>query len=187
MPGYTSLGIQYPVQGEVVDAAAWQTMAQDIDDLMTSLDTIRDLAGSRPTASISGGSVATATGVDGTVSTFTSEDWDTGGYANLGVNNDRLTVPPGIYWCTAVGNLTGATTVTQKRLGILYNSIIWGSQSEATITSGNNNFSVATGLVVASSAATAIQVRTRWQGTGGPATTRFVNLRIYQVRELNDL
>lgn len=188
MPGSTSLGIPYPLQGETVDAASWQDMADTVDGLLTQLDTIRDVAVSKPSVSISGGTVVTATGVNGTVTGFTTEDWDTGGYADLGVNPDRVTVPAGIYFAVCEGSLTGFTTLTMMRLSILADGVIWGANNVDTLTgSGVFRFSWGGGTVMVSTASNAIQVRTRWNGTGGPATTQSVTLRVYKIRDLADL
>lgn len=188
MPGTTSLGIRYPLQGEVITAQAYQDMADDIDALMSDLDVLRDYTTSRPSAAISGGSIATATGVNGTVAAYTTVVWDTGGYADLITNPNQLTVPSGIYWVVCEGTLTGATTVTAKRVGVLHNSIVWGAQVVDTISgTGNGSISPASALVIATGLTNAIQVRAFWTGTGGPATTQSVDLRVYKVRELSDL
>lgn len=184
MPGSTSLGIPYPLQGEVIDATDAQDMATAIDTLLTQLDTLRDLANLHPNAAMSGGSVVTATGVNGTVTNYSAIDWDTASYCNLGTHPSSFEVPAGVYWAVAGGFITGATTVNQKRLGILHNSVIWGAQSTDIVTSGNGTMCVSSGTVVATGATNTIEVRTFWSGTGGPATTQFVSFRIYQIRTL---
>lgn len=188
MPGSTSLGIPYPLQGEVIDAASFQAMSTAVDTLLTSLDALRDLALTKPSAGLTGGSIATATGVNGTVANYTTIQWDTAGYANLGTHPNSFVVPPGIYWASCGGNLSGATTVATKRLGILFNSIIWGAQAtDITSGTGNGTFSVSSGVIVCSAPTNTIEVRTFWSGTGGPATTQFVDFRIYQIRALADV
>lgn len=189
MPGSTSLGIPFPLQGETVDAASWQDMADAVDALLSQLDTLRDLATSKPSASISGGTVVTATGVNGTVTGFTDVDWDTGGYADLVTNPDRVTVPAGVYWAICEGSLTGYTTTTVMRLSILADSVIWGANNIDILTGvgGIRSFTWGAGTVMVSAASNAIQVRTRWNGTGGPATTQSVTLRVYKIRDLADL
>ena len=99
MPGTTSLGIRYPFQNETVNQASWQNMANDIDGLLTQLGVLRDATVNPATAQIfgSGTSVTLATNVTGNL-TFNFENWDTAGYANLGVNNDRFTVQPGVFY-----------------------------------------------------------------------------------------
>lgn len=188
MPGTTSLGIRYPLQGEVISAQAYQDMADDVDALMTQLDALRDVAVTHPSASISGGSIATASGADGTVTNFSTTTWDTGGYVDLVTNPDRFTVPSGVYWAVCEGTLSGATTVTAKRLAILHSFAICGAQSVDTLTgTGNGAIGPASGVVICSGATNAVQARAFWTGTGGPATTGNVDFRIYKIRELSDL
>lgn len=188
MPGSTSLGIPYPLQGEVISATQFQNMSTAVDALFTQLDTLRDLAGSKPSAGMTGGSVATATGVNGTVANYTTIQWDTAGYCNLGTHPNSFVVPPGVYWASCGGNLSGATTVATKRLMLLFNSIIWGSQAtDVTSGTGNGTMSVSSGVIVATAPTNTIEVRTFWSGTGGPATTQFVDFRIYQIRALADV
>lgn len=187
MPGYTSLGIPYPLMGEVVDASDFQDMSTYVDTLLSQLDALRDLAGTKPLAAMSGGSVVTATGVNGTVANYSSIVFDNASYADLGVHPNSFLVPPGLYWASCGGFLSGATTVAQKRLAILYNGFIWGGQSTDVLTSGNGTMSVASGTIVATAPTNTIEVRTFWSGTGGPATTQFVDFRIYQIRALADV
>lgn len=188
MPGTTSLGIRYPYQNEVVTAQSWQDMADDIDALFTSLDALTDLARLKPSASISGGAAATATNNNGIPTNYTTVNWDTGGYANLGVNPDRLTVPSGVYWGFCSGFLSGATTVTAKRVGLLHNSIVWGAQTVDILTgTGNGTISPGSGMIICTGVTNVIQVRCIWTGTGGPATTGSVTLSVYKIRELADL
>ena len=189
MPGATSLGIHYPLQNETVDAASWQTMANDIDALLTSLDALRDVAVSRPAAKISGGSTIVAANTDSVMSGFSTESFDTGGYANLGVNNDRLTLPTGIFWCYTVANMSGATTLAMTRTGLLVGgTTIWAMQQQDNYTAGHNPSSIrSSGLVVITVASTILQARIRWAGTGGPATFLSQELAAYKVRDLADV
>ncbi len=188
MPGSTSLGIPYPLPGEVIDAADFQDMSVAVDALLSQLDVLRDLVGARPSAAMSGGSVATATGVNGTVTNFSTVTWDTGGYCDLGVHPSSFVVPAGLYWVSCTGFLSGATTVANKRLMIRSSATDWGGQStDITTGTGNGSMSVTSGTVVATAASNTIEVRTFWSGTGGPATTQFVYFRIYQIRTLADV
>lgn len=187
MPGVTSLGIRYPYQDEVVTATSWQNMAEDIDGLFTDLETLQDLARLRPSASITGGAAATATGNNGIPTAYSTVVWDTGGYANLGVNPDRLTVPSGVYWGFCSGFLSGATTVTAKRVSLLHNSRTWSGQTVDILTgTGNGIISPSSGMIICTGVTNTIQVRCIWTGTGGPATTSSVTLTVYKIRELAD-
>jgi hypothetical protein len=183
MPGATSLGIRYPFQGETVTATSWQNTANDIDGLLTQLDVLRDTSISKLSASISGGTVATATGATGVATTFTNENWDTGGYADLVANNDRLTVTPGVYWTQCRAILTTVTTITSARCGVLVGgAVLWNAITVDTI-GGTNVACNSTGIVVVTLPATIFQVQVRWVGTGGPGTWTNVRLEAYKVRD----
>jgi len=188
MPGATPLGLRYPLQGETVDATSWQNLAEDIDTLMTQLDGLRD-ANLRPiTASVtgSGGSAVTATGVDG-VLTYNLESWDTANLANLGVNNDRLTLSTGIWFARAnTSFLSGTGAITFTRTGLLLGGVLWQSMEMSTATSVTGNM-VATGCLVVTVAGTILQQRVRWNGAGGPGTWSGGTLQVYKIRELADI
>ncbi len=189
MPGTTPLGLRYPLQGETVNATSWQNLATDIDTLMTTVDGLRDRALQPATASIIGSFSATslATATDGVYSTFVTVLWDTSGFANLGVNADRLTLSTGVYFARAQATLSGYTTMTYVRVGLLAQSRIWAMQNADTIAGSGLHTANAAGIVVITTASSALQVRIRWAGTGGPAN--FINgaLDVYKIRELADV
>lgn len=188
MPGTTSLGIRYPLQNEIVSASAWQDMSDDIDALLTSLDALRDVAVSRPTARISGGSTSVAVSTDVFMSTFSSVDWDTGNYADLVADDDRLTLPSGIFWCYTKANLSGTTTLQMARTGIVSGgTTVWGMQTQDDYTSTSASSLRSSALVMLTAASTIIQARIRWSGTGGPATCNSQELAVYKVRDLADV
>lgn len=188
MPGTTSLGIRYPLQSEIINATSWQNMSEDIDALLTSLDALRDTAVSRPTARISGGTTSVAVNTDVFMSTFNSVDWDTGGYADLGANDDRLTLPSGIFWCVTKGNISGTTTLAMARTGIVSGgATVWGMQEQDDYTSTVASTIRSSALVMLTAASTIIQARVRWSGTGGPATCNGQELAVYKVRDLADV
>lgn len=184
MPGATSLGIPYPLQGEPVNATSWQNLATAVDGLMTQLDVIRDLAVSRPSATMQqgGGGTVMATGVTTTLTPFAGTVWDNGGFVSLAPA--QFNVPPGVYWVSVGGALvSGFTTITTARLAISTPGFVWASQ---TITGG----SVLPGtqaLVFCNGATTAISFQAQWQGTGGPATVAFATAQIVKIRALADL
>ncbi len=187
MPGATSLGIRYPFQGETVSATSWQNTAEDIDGLLTQLDVLRDLSTSKPSASISGGTVVTASGAVGTLTTYTDEDWVTAGYADLGVSNDRLTVPAGIYWTQCQTRITTVTTVTSARCGVLVGTtVLWHATTLDTV-NATTPLCNSTGIVIATGVSNILQVQVRWVGTGGPGTWVIGRLEAYKVRDLVDV
>lgn len=184
MPGATPLGIRYPFQNETVTATSWQNTAEDIDGLLTQLDVLRDASVSKLSASISGGAVNTATGATGIATTFTTENWDTGGYADLVANNDRLTVTPGIYWTQCRAALSTVTTITSARCGVFVGgATLWHATIVDTV-SGTSVVCNSTGIVVVTLPATIFQVQVRWVGTGGPGTWANIRLETYKIRDL---
>lgn len=190
MPGATSLGIPYPIQPEVVNSLSYKNMADAIDTLMTSLDTLRDVALQRPFAQISGGSAnAIVSATTTQVTAFTNVTYDTGSYANLGAFPNQLTVPPGIYMASAAGLLGSVTTLAMARLMIFTAaSTLWAGDMLDTVSSSTSfTLSSPTALILCTAPTTAIQAYVRWQGTGGPPNATFVTLQVMQVRQLADL
>lgn len=187
MGGTTSLGIRYPFMSEVVDATSWQDMAEDIDALMTSLDTIRDLAVGHPTARITGGTASAASATTTTVTNYSAVTWDTAGYANLGVNPSQLTVPPGIYFVGASILGGSVTTLAMSRLQVITGATVWGGQMVDITGSTSVGISCPATLVYTTAPTTAIQASVRWQGTGGPSLYTFGTLQVMQVRALADV
>jgi hypothetical protein len=192
MPGTTSLGLRYPLMGETVDATSWQNLANDIDALMTSIKTIRDKAFRTPTASI--GVLGSAVNSASTVlvdQQFTIVHWDTNSMVNLGVNNDRITVPAGVWYVRFTCNsYTGTTTSTYSRVMVrdtLGNQ--WGSQSTGSGITGGQGFgpfSVST--VILANQTVGIKGSMQWTGTGGPAVWGGgCELQVYRLREAADV
>jgi hypothetical protein len=188
MPGTTPLGIHYPLQNETVTATSWQTMATDIDTLLSSLDTIRDKTTNPTTASIRGPFitpfVTLATATDGTYNVFDTVEWDNGGLASLGVNPDRLTLQSGVYFARASVSITNYTTLTYMRVGLLCGGVIWSMQTTSTLSTNPQLTSAASGLVVVTTPPLPLQMRIRWVGTGGPAHFIQGHLQVYKIRDI---
>lgn len=191
MPGMTSLGIRYPFQNETVNATSWQTMATDVDTLLSQLDVLRIKTTNPLMASISGPfitpSTNLATATDGVYNVFSTVNFDTGGFANLGVNADRLTLSTGIYFARASATMTTYTTVTYMRVGLLTGSTVWSMQTTATLATNPTLLGSASGLVVVTAPNTALQVRIRWVGTGGPAHFVQGRLDCYKIRDISNV
>lgn len=189
MPGATPLGLRYPLQGETVDATSWQNLANDIDGLMTTVDSLRDRSIKPATASIRGSfsGTAVATGVDSVYNNFNAVVWDNSSFANLGVNPDRLTLSTGVYYASAMGEITAYTTLTFFRVGLLAGGRIWAMQHVDTLAVATFPQAQASGVVVITTPSTALQMRIRWNGTGGPATVVDGLLSVYKIRELADV
>lgn len=163
----TSLGIRYPSMKEVIDAADFQTMAEDIDSLLFALNTKRSLARKRLSSSITGSANSVAvTTLQNLV--FTTETWDVGGLANLGVNNDRMTVPSGVYLVLGSAFITGWTTVDFARLAVTHNGTIHTGHQLSRNSLISANLQV-TALVVNGADGGILRLQAYWAGTGGPA------------------
>ena len=196
MPGTTSLGLRYPLMGETVDATSWQNLANDIDALMTTVQNLRTKAFHTPTASIgntgSGSlNINTASGALADMQ-FNAVNWDTATLANLGVNNDRVTVPPGIWYVRfTAGLLQGFTTATFISVYVRDGAgTIWGAQQTGNVTSGLPGPLTVDTLVLTTAAATAIKGSVIWVGTGGPGqwtASNGASLQVYRIRELVDV
>jgi hypothetical protein len=189
MPGATSLGIRYPLEGETVTAQSWQDMADDIDALFTDLDTLRIAGLNRATASVSSSPAGVGGIVSGTTTTmtYTIEDWDTGGYANLGVNNDRLTLPTGLYFMrfsTFLGIPSTINDITLVRYFLNLNGIAIASIETDENSSITNNNTV-TCVYPVMSASSSLTGSCRFNGTG-TATMAGASLQAYKIRELLD-
>lgn len=191
MPGTTSLGIHYPLQNETVNATSWQTMATDIDTLLSQLDTIRLKTTNPLTASISGPFsspfTSLATGTDGTYAAFDTVNWDTGSLASLGVNPDRLTLPTGVWFARATVAMSTYTTATYMRVGLLCGGVIWSMQTTSTISNNPTLVASASGLVVVTVPPLPLQMRIRWVGVGGPAHFIQGRLDVYKIRDISDV
>lgn len=191
MPGATSLGIPYPLQGETVDSTSWQDMATAVDALFTQLDALGTLATHRPTASVS--STGAVTGIasgSSLTQLFGTEDWDTGGYANLGVNNDRLTLDTGIFYVrynVLVTPTNSATNITLVRSHILLDGLtISAVETDQAETDNGSAGQVATAMMVVFNNGAILQGFYTFIGTGGTAFSGSATLQVYKIRELLD-
>ena len=184
MPGMTSLGIPYPLQGETVTAQSWEDLAVAVDGLMTSLDTIRDLAEDFDTAQISGGSVAVATGVTATIANYSTESWDTAGWVDLGVSPNQITVPPGLYFVNGYAFISGGTTYTMARLQIMVAGTPWAVRTTDGTGTASLLLASVHGFVMCTAASTALTLSGRWVGTGGPATFSTARFQAVKIRAL---
>jgi len=196
MPGATPLGLRYPYQGETVDATSWQNLATDIDGLMTTTQGLRDKAFRPPTASIgnSGGNVLPVTTASGAVGTmlYNVTNWDNASLTNLAVNNDRITVGPGLWWTRlTVSLLDSWTTLTYMRIIISDTTANnWAQAQIDTVSTPAVAGALTVDTVVVNRAASlGITSLVTWVGTGGPArwAQGTANLQVYRIREIGDV
>lgn len=177
-------GVEYPCADEVVDSAAFQTFAEDLDGRCCSVSTLANSLLHIRSARIERAGLGTPTFTVAvpTNITFNTEVFDNGNLANLGVNNDRLTIPVnGIYQLTAhcsgfatFTTITGYTLQITRNGGVIYGREFdpWtGAPSPITLQGTANVAGIA-----ACTAADIIRAQFSWSGTGGPATLAVASL-----------
>jgi hypothetical protein len=168
MPGQTPLGIRYPLYSEVVSADVWQNMADDIEGILSTIDGYRAQLLTPPTGVVA--SLSTSITVNTpTVATFTFEEIESD-LADLGANNDRFTVPSGIWMMGAYTNLSGFTTVTSFRISLTVNGTTIASNKLPNISGTPPIAMTVQSVVPAATNNTILRTSIHWTGTGGPAT-----------------
>ena len=186
MPGTTSLGIRYPFQSETVTAQSWQNMADDIDGLLTSLQTLQTAALHPETASISSSGTTNPASGASVQQTFATEDWDVGNLANLGVSNNRLTLSSGLWYARYSSFLSGYTTITVAHWGLLVGGTTVVAEQEMDSTTTTSVGGTVSSLVYASAAGTILQGNFIWIGTGTGALGT-ATMQVYKLREVANL
>lgn len=173
MPGSTPLyGITYPCGGDTIDSGVFQTFSETLDAAFVTAQAQLDAATNKPTAQVYASGIATiaiAAATD-TTCTFTTEVFDNNGMANLGVNNDRLTIQTGgVYWVEMMVQITGGFTTLTSQSAILQvnGSDFYRYKSRALSISADGfaHFSIPVDLFPGDT----LILRARWTGTGGPA------------------
>jgi hypothetical protein len=95
MPAITpGKGIRYPLFSEAGDPQAVMAMVFDLDTMATADDALRATALTRRGARITNTTAPNITKSVYTKLTYDTVNWDPLGLTNLGVNNDRFTIPP---------------------------------------------------------------------------------------------
>lgn len=183
MPVTDTFALRYPGPYDVVDATSWQNLATDIDAAMSTVDAKRALAAKPKSARILNDSTQLLTNGVLTVLTFSTEDWDIGGLANLGVNNDRLTLGTGLW--LVVGGLTffGMTVIDHVQVNITVNGVIYSEHRIGRIYNSAIPVNQVSGLVVGTLATDYVGLTVGWNGTGGPATALGGYLQATKLRE----
>jgi len=97
MPAITpGKGIRYPLFSEAGDPQAVMAMVFDLDTMATADDALRATALTRRGARITNTTAPNITKSVYTKLTYDTVNWDPLGLTNLGVNNDRFTIPAGL-------------------------------------------------------------------------------------------
>jgi hypothetical protein len=183
MPGTTPLGLRYPLPWETVTAQSFQDLSEDIDAALDALDLIRTQARVPEQASvIQGGAGNALTQAVTTTLTYTIELYDTGGLSNLGVNNDRLTLSAGLWFCNGWAISSGGTTTTGSQLQLQVATVMTAFHrvDNSSFTGKNMNVQALLKIPVDG---TILQLAGVWFGTGGPQTWS-ARLQVWKVREL---
>ena len=169
MPGVTPLGLRYPLPWETVTAQSFQDLSEDIDGVLDNLDVLRTSARVPQMASVfMPASTSVPQGVT-TALTFTSELVDTANIVNLGVNNDRMTLGAGLWFCTGHAFLSGATTNTGTQLHFNLNSALVAFH-RIDDTSFVTHGIMVQALIYVPTPGSILQLMGTWFGTGGPAS-----------------
>jgi len=119
MPANTPRGYTYPLYSDPANfPAQLQDFAQDVDTDVATLVARQTAALNRPSARVSATANQNVPANTPTILTWATEEYDNAAIANLGVNNDRLTLTQtGIWLVTAEVNFTanGNATVNGRR------------------------------------------------------------------------
>lgn len=174
MPTTPTFAIPYPCAGETIDCAAFAAFTQAVQDAVDDVAVAQEAALTRPSAKVSASSgiqtftVAVATNVQ-----FDFEDFDNDAMANLGVNNDRLTVATsGLYVVAASLMPAGSvTTLTSQAVALSQNGTILYRKKDST--RDNFPFGIHVVGLVNCVAGDILRVVYLWTGTGGPDTLTF--------------
>jgi hypothetical protein len=178
----TSLGIRYPSPYDTVDATSWQNLASDVDGLLTALGTKRDAALKPSSARVLGPGTQTVPATTPTVVTYTIEEWDVGGIANLGVNNDRLTLTPGFWYVQGMIWYDGITNPNHTEVDITLNTVQVAQNRIGPIYSGY--CMQAAILIPVTTAGDFVQMVAGWSGAGGPSTLIRATMDAIKLRNL---
>jgi hypothetical protein len=183
MPGMTSLGLRYPFPWETVSAQSYQDLAEDIDGVLDGLDLLRTQARVPEMAIVSwsGAGTSVTQGVTTTM-TYAFEQVDTANLANLGVNNDRLTLSAGIWLINAYVSITGGTTTSGTQLQFHLNTALHSFHRIDNSNFPSKEINGQTLMYVPVDGAI-LQVNGAWFGTGGPQTW-FPFVQAWKIREL---
>lgn len=170
MPVTPNWNIPYPCAGETIDCTVFQAFTQAIQDAVTGLGDLSNDILNRPAAKVSGGGQAIAVGVS-TNAVYTDELYDNAAMANLGVNNDRLTITTsGMYMVTGWWYPgSGFTTLTSNAVAISNNGTVLYRKKNSSDT--NIAMSVTVTGLINCTAGDVLRTSVLWTGTGGPLNT----------------
>lgn len=183
MPGVTSLGIHYPYMSEGVSDVSCKTLADDVDGLLVALAAKRTAALHKLTARIRLTTPLNVVAATPTNIVFQVEDWDTDALANLGVNNERLTIDNGFWWVTGSISGGGVGTLTSHRAMLTLNgTVVYAHKTDQT--SSTSAVTTTSGLVLNSAGPSPLRLQSVWTGAGGPLSVSGASLTAIRIRSL---
>jgi Tfp pilus assembly protein FimT len=179
----TSLGIRYPIGKDVITDLAYANLANDVDALLAALQVKRTAATHLNTARVRLTTPQNITAATATDLVYQVEDWDVGTLANLGVNNERLTIDNGIWFVTGQAQGSGTTTMTSSRAMLTLNgTVVYAHKTDQTSTQGTSQ--TVSGLVINNAGPSPLRLQNLWTGTGGPSSIIFASLTAIFIRPL---
>lgn len=166
----TLLGIPYPEDVEVVNSTHFKDLADAVDALM-AVDLTEINLGLKPSGarvhSTANQNFASATDV---TAVFGAEDYDVGAMANLGVNNERLTITGDGYYLVNGGIrlVVEPTGTTELSAWITQNGT--GNNRAMYRSTGHGKGSVSVSAVLTCLTGDIIRLMGRWEGSPSPAS-----------------
>ncbi len=181
MPGLTpNLNLRYPLYTEPVDGAGQiKNLADDINFALSTTQTNIGQITVRKTAQVFATTNQSNPNTVATIMTYVTEVIDTDNMANLGVNNDRLTVQTAGLYLVSTSVLFPATAVGKRRLELLKNGTVMASQQRENAGAGADvRLNIL--MLVAGVPTDFFQARSS-QDSGGAVNTTFRNLAATRV------
>jgi hypothetical protein len=134
MPANTPRGYSYPLYTDPADPqAAIQDLAQDVDTDVAALVARQTAALARASARVSATANQNIPANTNTIVTWATEEYDNAAMANLGVNNDRLTLTEtGVYLVTAEINFSSNGNATVNGRSIIFQPNLQPSMGKDT-------------------------------------------------------
>lgn len=181
MPGLTpNLNLRYPLYTEPVDGAGQiKNLADDINFALSTTQASLGPINARKTAEVTATAAQANPNTVATIMTYTSEIVDNDNMANLGVNNDRLTVQTNGLYLVQTTVLMPAAANGKRRLELLKNGTVMASQQRENAGAGAEvRLNIV--MLVAGVATDFFQARSS-QDSGGALNTTYRSLAATRV------
>jgi hypothetical protein len=181
VPGLTpNVSLRYPLYTEPVDGAQQiKNLADDINAALLATQTSIGAITARKSAVVSATTNQSNPNTVATIMTYVSEILDNDNMANLGVNNDRLTVQTNGLYLVQTTVLMPAAATGKRRLELLKNGTVMASQQRENAGAGAEvRLNIC--MLVAGVATDFFQARSS-QDSGGALNTTFRQLAATRV------